>query len=391
MIVSKKAYLSDWIVPVCGTPVQNAAIIVDNGIIDSIVEFNQIDCDFEYLPGILLPGFVNAHTHLELSYLNNKIKSTKKGMVEWLDRLNDCFISNAHVDKSSFIKQAMQDLNKYGVVAVGDVSNTGETYDLLSENKFAGIVFKEHYDGLGVDKVSVDVSKSNGYLSIVPSPHSLYATSGKLIDEMVKSNIAEGYPTSIHWLESMNELEFYANHKSGIYSLLNRLWPGIESNFNNLIFPKDFVNNYFNDKLILVHALESDDDMIQEYKKSNVNIVLCPRSNEFISGKHPDFDKFYNSNISFAIGSDSLASVENLDVRRDMAFIRDHSSIHPHELLNSLTINGAKVLNLETKFGSIVPGKLARVVLLDAAYVGADVEQYVVNNIDKLDLKTYYL
>jgi aminodeoxyfutalosine deaminase len=388
-------YNADWVLPISSSPIKDGVVVVRNGLIISVSEHEQLKDNYDSvvkLDGALLPGFVNAHTHLELSGLKGKVTSTREGLSEWLHRLNDQLETYVTEKHEKEIREEVENLRQVGVVAIGDITNTGITYDILRNKRIGGVVFREYIDGLGEEEMGLpdfvsDKIGSSLYVSL--SPHALYSTSKVLLEKILKLNKDNNRKTSIHWLESLEELDLYRNHDGPLSNLLHRLWPCITSRYeHSMMNHKHFQEEYFSDQLILVHALESDNQLLKRYKESGVNIVICPRSNYFISGELPPLRDFVSQDISFAIGTDSLASVEDLDVRKEIVLIRENfPEISAEFLLKSLTYNGAKALGIDDQFGSIEVGKSAKLVHLNFDKVHNNVERYIIDNFSNLSLE----
>jgi cytosine/adenosine deaminase-related metal-dependent hydrolase len=223
-------------------------------------------------------------------------------------------------------------------------------------------------------------------LVISPSPHSLYATSKDVIREIFDKN-GESKQTCLHWLESMDELEFLKTHKGNMDGLLHRLWPEISLQYgSSLMDIQTFMENYFRTSTTLIHSVVADTKMIQNYKETGTKVVLCPRSNRTISGGYPLIEYFVDCDVPFALGTDSLGSVDDLDLRKEVSLIKKiYPSVESHILIKSLTINGAKALGIDDKFGSLESGKISKLLWLDTPNnLNCSIEDFIVENIENL-------
>jgi cytosine/adenosine deaminase-related metal-dependent hydrolase len=116
-----RSYKADWVIPVSSNPINGGIVDIEGGLIKKV---HQEDCPCqEYIGGTILPGFINAHTHLELSGLKGKIKSHQKGIADWLHAFNDIFPQVGYKEDS--ILDSIIGLKDYGVIAVGDISSSG--------------------------------------------------------------------------------------------------------------------------------------------------------------------------------------------------------------------------------------------------------------------------
>ena len=138
-------YNADWVLPISSSPIKDGVVVVRNGLIISVSEHEQLKDNYDSvvkLDGALLPGFVNAHTHLEISGLKGKVTSTREGLSEWLHRLNDQLETYVTEKHEKEIREEVENLRQVGVVAIGDITNTGITYDILRNKRIGGVVFR---------------------------------------------------------------------------------------------------------------------------------------------------------------------------------------------------------------------------------------------------------
>lgn len=396
-----KIFVSDWILPIVGKPIRKGALVInDQGKIIDIGIGSKILDKYKVIPhklhGYLMPGLINAHTHLELSGLKGKIELKGDGLGNWLSRLNDEFKQFNILENRSSIIKAVSESVRSGVIAVGDISNSCLTIDILLRFGLKGIIFLEVYDGLGEESRIIDISfinkwnKNNRYgLFISPTPHSLYSTSAKLINEILKNNIDNKRRTSMHWKESPEEIRYITYHNGPLDKIMKRLWPKIKRQYDkNILSFRDFTDNFFNPKTILVHNVTTNIKELKSIKKNGVNLVLCPRSNINISGILPPVKEIINSNINFALGTDSLASVDDLDLRKEVVLLRNSLSfIPPHKMLESITINGAKALGFQNILGSLEIGKSPGILHVETEKTILYPEKFLIDNIEKLKIK----
>jgi aminodeoxyfutalosine deaminase len=353
------------------SPLDHAIIAIDHSnTIREIIEAENGDKipkdKIEYFKGDLAPGFINAHCHLELSYLKDKI-DTKTGL--------DTFIKQIELNKSNdseLIKNAAhladRDMHENGIVAVGDICNTAHSIQVKKESKIYYHNFIETYAfdpnkaKLAFDKaVGIQQQFSENKLSASISPHAPYSVSYplmKLINEGLKNKAI----LTIHNQESEAENDFFRNMTGPLIDRLKHF--GITTDHFQATGKNSLpsVIPHFNaiHSFILVHntvSQASDIQWMEDYAK-NVYWCFCPKANLYIENKLPDFDLFKEGHSNLVIGTDSLASNHTLNILEEIKTIQTHyKKFELNELIKAACINGAKALNIEKQFGSIEIGK----------------------------------
>ena len=307
--------------------------------------------------GVLLPGFVNLHTHLELSHLKNKLPQ-KKGFVEWLSSI--MYEKTKDVDNMEIvkhIKNAVETQFKSGVRIVADISNTLESCEYLKKYIPYSTVFFEQY-GLKKEKAckamkNIEENLNNykkrcGQLKLIPTVHSLYSTHSCLIEHLAGLNKKE--PFSIHFLESRFERDFLIS-KGEMFDFLNSL--GLIEEAMNYTDVFDYIKKLgiSKRKTIFVHCTYANKNELENIKETGSTVCLCLRSNEYISGKLPDIRTIIKSGVNIGIGTDSLASNWDLDFIKELKFIYNNlNDINPNLIFKWATANGAKALGLNLGF-----------------------------------------
>jgi cytosine/adenosine deaminase-related metal-dependent hydrolase len=316
--------------------------------------------------GILVPGFVNAHCHLELSSLKDKVPQHTglHHFVGYVSRFRDINeeIIRKDIEKADFIMQ------KNGIVAVGDISNKTISIEQKKKSKIKYRTFIEIFSlnpALAEEKLAEGKKLLNEFLkhnldaSIVP--HAPYSISGKLFVLLKKQMEKNNLPISMHNQETASENELFIKQSGDLYNTF-RSW-GIEfSGFyptgkNSLASVIDYLPTE-NNCLLVHNTFTSQQDIEQANAKiKNIYWTFCPNSNLYIENRLPDIPLFYKKNQKCCIGTDSLASNHQLSVLEEIKTIQNHFPEIPlQELIKWATLNGAEALNLH-KFGSFEQGK----------------------------------
>jgi cytosine/adenosine deaminase-related metal-dependent hydrolase len=364
-------YLSaDYIFPISSEPIKDGVIALhESGEILDVLSPNQISqlsASIERHKGIIVPGFVNAHCHLELSHMLGKIPRAR-GLVDFIKSV----ILQRSADDSELL-QAMHsaDLQMFenGIIAVGDISNIDLSASIKQKSK---IFYHTFIELLGFDPARAQIAFEKALelkakfapLHASLAPHAPYSVSKQLFEFIKSYSETHENLFSMHNQESEPENNFFLNKKGAFldfYKMLNLNIDFFESKAQTSLqtllplFPD-------NQKVLLVHNTFTNEDDIAQAKQSGKDLhwCFCPNANHYIEGQLPDIELFINSGFNITLGTDSLASNEKLCILSEMQSIKKY---FPHlptsEMLKWATINGAQFLGIDKTFGSFEIGKI---------------------------------
>lgn len=373
---------ANYIFPVSGNPLHNGIVILDDvgKVIDLIdTQGNLRDSEkLEFYNGIIVPGFINTHCHLELSHLHRKIEK-HTGLAGFIDQ----FVKFRKADYNEIhaaIEIADQRMQSEGIVAVGDISNTSDSFfqkqiSKIKYHTFIEIFSPETEKADAKFKAGLNLlNDTKTFYSLLASlvPHAPYTMSNKLlglISEYAKENKSI---ISIHNQETSSENELFHTKSGELYDLLCRLnadyseW--IPTGKNSLESITRFLPQ--ENKMLLVHntyTTEKDIEQASNYFK-NLYWSLCPNANLYIENTLSDIDLLYRKNQKITIGTDSLASNDMLSIIEELKTINlNFSQIPLEEIIRWATINSAEVLGLDSGLGSIEIGKTPGINLIQNA------------------------
>ena len=361
---------ANYIYPVSGPPLKNGIVEFDTtgkilNLIDTKGDLRETS-GLEFYNGIITPGFVNAHCHLELSYMKNLIPE-KCGLDQFVSHLTEIRTKSSHIISES-IKNAHNEMIRNGIVAVGDISNTSDSFEFKSGSKIKYHTFLEIFgrkpkNAAEIIQQAFDLSKL--ILEKFPHqhsivPHSPYSVSAELLDKI--NSLSDNNPVTIHNQESMGEILLFKEKKGPLYEMLNRMVPELKNWAPEKDNPLDFILANLNksEKLLLVHNTYTIDKDIVRTKSYSGEIywILCPNANLYIEDKLPDIPMFLDENENIALGTDSLASNHNLSILEEMKTITDYfPEVSLKEIIKWATLNGARALNMDSELGSIEKNK----------------------------------
>ena len=350
--------------------VENFGIKVEKGYISAVGNFKELKKTFsgkvlDLGDTLLMPCLVNVHIHLELSYLKGKIKQGL-GFLPWVKEVIK--LKNTLKPSEEDFKSAISQVFSSGVALIGDVGNNfPPVYEKILPEGIRGVYFWE-YLGFKKREISESVLDSKNKLIYSLSAHAPHTVSLDMIKVLKNLTQRAKLPFSIHCAESEEELEFFKKGKNSNWGkfLLER---GHE--FGDLpagLTPVKYLESLgvLDSFTILVHCLHLEEEDYYTIKKYNVSVCLCPRSNHFIQNKVPDLKGFLKAGINLCIGTDSLASNEDLDLWKELEFLsKTHSWISAEELLRMASLNGAIALGF-SEFGKISVGARPELIAIDA-------------------------
>lgn len=370
-----------YIFPGNGSPIKNGILNCKND--GTILEIQQPAADLkeehglEFYSGILVPGFINAHCHLELSHLKGKIieKTGISNFVGAINRLRneDTASIEQHIYKTDRLMRAA------GIAAVGDISNSVSSLEAKRKSKIFYHTFIETF-GFHPSRaerafeiacsVQNEFRKFGQTASIVP--HSAYSVSKPLFNKIREYIIAEQSIVSIHNQESKGEAQFF---KDGSGPISNHFRHNLNIDVSHweptgkssLVSVLPFLPE--KNQLLLIHNTFTEKDDVEFLKTQrsleNTFWVLCPNSNLYIEDRLPPIQLFREEKLNICIGTDSLASNHQLSVLAEMITLQKHfPELSLEELVQWGTFNGARALQIESKFGSFEPGKISGINLI---------------------------
>ncbi len=376
-----------WVLPIEGDPIADAAVAVSEG----RVVWVGLASDSgrpgwpvrDMGPGVLLPGLVNAHTHLELSALAGSV-SGARGFTEWVRALVEARPGVAPEDARAAARDAIAGLEAAGTMAVGDVSNSLEHLDLLGQASIDAVVF---YEQLAWDPARAGEVLERADLKLrglalpanvevrlaAHAPHSVSAA-------LMRGLVARGGPAALHLAESPDESRFLRSGDGPWREFLL-------ARVGNIPFdapgqsPVAYVEGLgaLHPGLLAAHCVQLDAPDIARLASRRVSVVACPRSNRALGLEVPPVPELLAAGVNVALGTDSLASAPSLDVLDDaVALAREFPSLAAGAILRAATLGGARALG-RGELGSIAPGRRAALVFAPAPVDLADPEGFLLS------------
>jgi cytosine/adenosine deaminase-related metal-dependent hydrolase len=333
---------------------------------------NNLTID-KHFSGLLMPGMINAHCHLELSHLKDFIPK-KAGLVNFVLAINQLRKHFTPTQLHEAIYKGEQEMISNGIVAVGDICNTTDTFIRKKEKNISyhnliecfGLLeenaIERFSQSLQVYHMACQLSPS----SIVPhAPYSLSKALMQLIDDFNRNKIS-----SIHNQECAAENELYEKGTGDFHVLFDKIIPsGIDFPFTQKTSLQSTLPLMRENKhLILVHNTftSKDDILFAQQQDKEIFWCLCPNANLYIENTLPDVNLLIEENCNIVLGTDSLASNVRLSIWHEVYTLHTHfPSIPLEQKLKWATSNGAKALQLSSHLGSFEEGKTPGILFIE--------------------------
>jgi cytosine/adenosine deaminase-related metal-dependent hydrolase len=366
-----KIFRADYVFPISADPIKNGYVAIDDlGKIITVSDQLPPGADpaaVQKLNGVITPGFINTHCHVELSHLHNKV-AKGSGLVQFIKNLQSIRNTDPKEIEAAAIK-ADQDMYENGIVAVGDISNSNVTVPIKAKSKIYYHTFVETFSFTPerADATFEGALKLMGEFkpqSCSVTPHAPYSVSKELFklikkycDERPNKNLI-----SIHNQESEDENKFY-RYKLGAFNELYEHF-GIDISYfkpqarNSLQSIVPLLTS--KQEVLMVHNTCTNLKDIYFIKRfdRHINWCFCPNANLYIEESLPKVDLFLDQGFNLTLGTDSLASNDKLCILSEMRVLQENfASLDFARLLKWATLNGATLLGIDKEKGSLDTGK----------------------------------
>jgi cytosine/adenosine deaminase-related metal-dependent hydrolase len=391
-----RIFHADYVLPGDAPPIADGAVAVDpDGVVLDLGPAPELlprhrGLAMERVRGVVFPGLVNAHTHIELSSMRGKVPGGH-GFVPWVDRLITTRSEASAEEDAEAVERGIDEIVRSGTVAVGDVSNTLAPVAALARANLAGCVFHEvlgmdrsavlrRIDGLRVELEERVPRWPSSDLAYAPSPHTLYTLHLDGARAVLESAARRGLRVSLHLAEHASERRAVEHGDGPVPDwYATRLkqkpeWP------RRPLFDVAEAAGALRPGVVLVHLADARAEELARVARSGAAVVLCPRSNLYIEARLPPLLALRHEGIEAALGTDSLASNTSLDVLAEARALADRfPSIPAWELVKMATWNGARALGRED-LGRIARGARPGIYVVEAEVTG-DPAAFLLSNI----------
>ena len=380
-------YTARHLLPVGSPPIVDGAVAVTDGRIAAsgrrkdVLKSVKASEVRDLGDAVVLPGLVNAHTHLELSWMGD-LELPRGDYVGWI---RDVVARRGEAEESRVrdaARSAIEGMIARGTVAVGDIENTTLVPSLLAASPLRGVMFHEVLGWRAADAerileraaAALDAIEADGTvkaaaerLLLALTPHAAHSTSAPLLKALGGRASASGEPLAIHVAESEDEVRLLRDGTGRFAEFLRErgVWddawkaPGLT--------PVEHLDRLglLTPRTLAVHGVHLVQADFAKLQSRGTTVVTCPRSNRSLGVGVAPVPKLLGSGIPVAIGTDSRASCPDLDLFAEIQALReDHPSLAPAAALRMATLNGARALGLGAELGTIEKGRLDALVVV---------------------------
>jgi cytosine/adenosine deaminase-related metal-dependent hydrolase len=369
-------YRSRWVVPVSAPEIDDGAVAVRGGVILDVGHSSHILRThrgevMDLGEGILLPGFVNAHTHLELSALKGEVEAGDC-FVDWVREVVRKRLALSSEQVAKAVSRQVGRLDSRGTVLIGDVANTLCLGHFLAKSDLRATIFREVIGFKSDDADDIfarSLSEIRGgrmgkRFRTTICPHGPHSVSPRLLKKILAHVQADAGVTTIHLAESREEGLFIREGRGPFRRFLEERGAWDPSWVNCPQGPVSYLDGlgFLRPGTLCVHLVQADEDDLRLLARRGVSACVCPRSNSHTGVGRAPVKAMLEAGLNVALGTDSLASNQDLNVLTEAQYLYGKSpGLEPRAVVRMFTLNGAEALGWPG-LGSMSRGKEGRFV-----------------------------
>jgi cytosine/adenosine deaminase-related metal-dependent hydrolase len=368
-------YHARWVLPITRPPIENGTVVESDGIITYVGLRSAAPPgdDYDLGDAILLPGLVNTHTHLELTAMRGFLENCQ--FAEWIDKLRQT--RNEILDDEMLLDSARSGIIEgleAGITTYADTCSSGVVMRAMRELGVRGIVYQEVF---GPDPSHADVAmreledgietlqlEQTELVSLGVSPHAPYTVSDRLYQAAAQFANSRRLPLAMHIAESEPEHDIVVNASGDFAERWKRRGIAVARRARS---PIELLERHgaLDRGPLLIHCVRVDDADIAIMARRRCSVAHCPASNAKFGHGIAPLLPLLAAGVRLGLGSDSVASNNRMDILDEArlavlihrAATRRHDAFGAHQALELATIGGARALGLESRVGSLEPGK----------------------------------
>jgi cytosine/adenosine deaminase-related metal-dependent hydrolase len=372
-----------FVFPVCAPPISGGYVSIAGGRV-AAVDGSRPDGPVDDLGSVaILPGLVNAHTHLEFSNLTSPLGTPGNDIAQWICSVVEhrrkrtvADASDAPADgRRDALSAGLAECLSYGTTSLGEIrckdapTNDGEVY----AGRPANVVVFQELLGLSLDRTDELLALARRHLEATGeqrgakrrglSPHAPYTVNPELVARVAELSARHRAPLTMHLAESIEEIELLASHCGPLVDQLTDLEAWDPSAVPRGIRPLDYLQLLSAaERALVVHGnfLDREEIAYLADRRDTMSLVYCPRTHAYFNhGRYP-LSTWLDAGVNLCLGTDSRASNPDLDLLAELRFVAErHGDVEPRAVLEMATLAGARALGMGALAGSLAVGKPA--------------------------------
>ena len=386
-------HAAEYVLPISSEPIRGGAVAIDGDKIVAVGTRDEIVRQFsdaevtDHVNSAILPGFVNCHSHLEITSMRGALDDVEHDFSAWLLKLNGLRAELSDEDIIAAAVAGAREGAQAGVTCFGDIGRMGHAgVHALKTVGLRGIVFQETEfspDNRTADEDFLKLAakfeelkaEETELVRVGLSPHAPYTVSSQLFELIAQYAILNRVPLSIHAAESADEHELLTQGTgffSGIYETFGIEWQSPHCT------PIEYLERLgvLSTQPLLAHCVKVSTSDIAKIAANGAKIAHCPKSNAKFGHGYAPFERVLEAGIATGLGSDSVASNNVCDMLEESRFAaliarnREGSTrfITAKQMLETATLGGAKALGLDAEIGTLEPDKQADIAVVSLAH-----------------------
>ncbi|QEG23480.1 amidohydrolase family protein [Mariniblastus fucicola] len=384
---SVRVICANWILPVSSPPIRNGAVAITAdqivavgdrvSVLDTLSTTGSDLAVEEHPHATIIPGLINAHTHLEFSHLQAPLGHKGISLPDWIAHVMGVRGETDADSKRDSIQSGLKELYETGTVAVGEISTFPTT--AVADYSIDACQFHIHKT-LFLEQLTRNLellpqrgAEAAAHLNqrcigLGLSPHAPYSTHPDLLKQIVDLAIERNAPLAMHVAETKEELELLESRSGKFVELLQKLGVWKADSFGD----KDSIDNIIeqlgrHNRSMLVHGNYLNDRQLQRISELKITVVFCPRTHAWFGHDQYPLARMLELGINVAIGTDSRASNPDLNLLEELRLIsQTHPNVLPETILSLGTRCGAIALGVDQRFGTLEIGKGSAIGVIDS-------------------------
>lgn len=378
-----------WVFPVAGPPIENGVVSIRGELIESVEAAGGNSAEAIDLGDVaILPGLVNAHTHLEFSSLTEPLGEPGMPFADWIRLVVAYRRSRTEAQRNQAIIAGFAECSRTGSTTIGEIATSTSIWpwpiEMLGPQQSTNLTIFLELLGLRADPIDGSLQSAVAELGRRPalnvrpalsvrlglSPHAPYTVHLELLRRAATLSRSQHFPLAMHIAESREELELLSTGAGSLREMLKEFGAWSEDAFPGGRRPLNYLRLLADsNRALIIHGnyLDAEEIDFVAFRRDRMSIVYCPRTHERFGHSPYPLAQMLEAGALVALGTDSRASNPDLDLLAEMRHVAARHPISPATILEMGTINGAKALGVVEELGSLEAGKFADLVILQLA------------------------